>query len=352
MLESGQLDSPVENNVGIKPSRPRKTYIDVARGIAIISIILAHSDIATNVVFTYNVMVFFIISGLFMDDQGPVLKFVKRRFRALLVPYFITCAILIVSAMIKGGITGGDFLTPGKEWAAAALYGSGSNQSEPFPVTGIGPVWFLWASFFACCLVRLLLKTKPYIRIPVIFLAFLYGYLTSRSVFLPFSIQPGLCCALFVYVGYLIGKEKDHIIKLGKETRIICLIVMSVIWIAFMVNFKDFWVVICNFGNVPSDIFASICGTMVVLAISYFIDRYLKIISKFLSAVGKNSLLVLCVHTLEFNLFPNRVLPNIPFLDFRGQIIVMVILEIIIDIVIGLALSKIKVVRKAFGMKA
>ena len=339
MLESGQLDSPVENDVGIKPSRPRKTYIDVARGIAIISIILAHSNIATNVVFTYNIMVFLLISGFFMNDQGPVLKFIKRRFRALVVPYFITCAILIVSAMIKGGITGGDFLTPGKDWAMSALYASGSNQSEPVPVTGIGPIWFLWASFFACCLIRILLKTKPYIRIPVIFLAFLYGYLTSRSVWLPFSIQPGLCCALFVYAGYLIGKEKDLIIKLGKETRI-------------MLNFNGFWLVICNFGNGPLDIFASICGSMVVLAISYFIDRYLKIIAKFLSAVGKNSLLVLCIHTLEFNLFPNRTLINIPFLDVRGQILVMVILEIIIDIVIGLALSRIKVVRKAFGMKA
>lgn len=352
MLESGQLDSPVENNVGIKPSRPRKAFIDVARGIAIISIILGHSQIATNVVYTFDVLIFFIISGLFIDDQGSVLQFIKRRFRILIVPYFITCAILIVSAMIKGGITGGDFLTPGLEWVAAALYGSGAYQSVPYPINGIGPVWFLWASFFACCLIKLLLKTKPYIRIPVIILAFLFGYFTSRSVWLPFSIQAGLCCAQFVYIGFLISKEKDHIAKLGKETKIICLIVMAALWISFIVSFKDFWVVTCNFGNGPSDIFASICGCMVVLALSYFIDRYLKIISRFLSTVGKNSLLVLCVHTLEFNLFPSRVLINIPFLDLQGKILVMVILQIVIDIVIGLALSRIKVVRKAFGMKS
>lgn len=346
-----QLHPSVENDVGKKSSRSRKAFIDIARGIAMISIILGHLGVIPHIVYSFDVPIFFIISGFFIDEQGSLSQFIKRRFRTLIVPYLITSTIMILAVMIKEIATSGDPLTSGNYWLFAALYGSGANRYNPIPILGIGPIWFLLVSFFSCCLVKVLLKTKPYIRIPIIVLAFLCGYYTSKSIWLPFSIQASLCAALFVYIGYLIGQEKHLIQKMRKETKFVCFTIMACIWIAFIYSFTTFWFVSCDFGNGPIDIFSSVCGCLVVIVISYFIEHHMGIVSKFLSAVGKNSLLVLCVHTISFNLFPTRSLIHIPFLSAQACVIVMVIGEILMDIIIALVLSKIKIVRKAFGMK-
>ncbi len=107
---------------------------------------LANSSI-NRVVFTFHVMIFYLISGYFISEKKTLGAFIKTRFRKLIIPYWLSCAVIIAISTIYGILRKG---MPGafaamKEWILASLYGSGTNT--PFDITPIGAIWFLLASF-------------------------------------------------------------------------------------------------------------------------------------------------------------------------------------------------------------
>ena len=77
----------------------RNRTIDITRGIAIFSIIIGHLRIAliNRVVFTFHVPIFFILTGYFIR-QEPIGSFVKKKVKSILVPYAVTCIVIILLA--------------------------------------------------------------------------------------------------------------------------------------------------------------------------------------------------------------------------------------------------------------
>lgn len=335
------------------PKDNRIHFIDVARGIGIISIILGHADISciSRVVYTYSIPLFFLITGYFWDEKSSTLQFIKRKFRTLIIPYAITGLAIILTGILIG-IFKNDIKTPLAIWPYAVLYGSGSTWLEPFYIKGIGPVWFLLATFIGCVLLKLLQKSSLPFRIIAIASAFIFGCLTSRYLYFPFSIQSGLCSAMFIYLGYVFRREKHLFSQMGQEFKAVGLVTAVAIWVSFILRFKTFWIVNCDFGNGVADIFSSVCACICILAISFFVDRYMGVFAKFLSFIGKNSLFILCVHAIDMDLFQRGVfLPLLAMLSDNTKVIVLCLGELILDITLGLALSKIKAIRKVFGMK-
>ena len=82
----------------------RISYIDVAKGISMICIILGHLNChaINRVVFPFHVPVFFLITGYFTDRESGLRDFVKKKARTLLVPYFVTCLAIIVIGTLEG----------------------------------------------------------------------------------------------------------------------------------------------------------------------------------------------------------------------------------------------------------
>lgn len=78
--------------------RDRIQWIDVAKGICMISVVAGHLNVKSinHVVFSYHLTVFFILSG-FMLKNNLNSQTLGRKFRSLMVPYFVTC--LAVTAM-------------------------------------------------------------------------------------------------------------------------------------------------------------------------------------------------------------------------------------------------------------
>ena len=337
-------------------SGKRLRYIDIARGIAIISILLGHMSIysLSCFVFTYHVPVFFLVSGYFISEKKTNSQFIKHKLRTLIVPYWIICmAIIILSAIIEL-LTGGDCFKTAKEWFIAAVYGSGHTYETPFPIPGIGAIWFLWALFFAGITVKLLVKADYRIRILGIAAAFAAGYLTSHYLFwFPFSIQAGLCSAVYVYAGYLAHKYEDSYHRLSKEVKAVIFILAVLVFASFIMNFDAFWIVTCDFGRGFLNIAASLCACFVVFAVSRIIDLHLKVTSKFLAYIGKNSLFILFIHMLQISLFKWIEVFNymIPPVNDLVRIILIVLLSLTFDIGIVCMLSKISFIRKAFGAK-
>ncbi len=288
----------------------RISYLDIAKGISIICIILGHLGkfTITRVVFTFHVPIFFLISGYFIDDKLKIWDFTKKKAKRLLIPYYITCLVIILLGLyftFTIGTYKGRFLY----WLKASLYAAGSPHSKPFEINQIGAIWFLWALFWGSIFLRISLAMRKEIRIIFIGALFLVGYYTRNLFWLPLSIQPGACSVLFMYIGYLIKTYKDKIDKIPKPIKVIGSLVALIITILFIKNFKTFFLVECDIGRGVIDIIGCLCSCWIVILISQFIDRHTHILKNTFINIGEHSLILLCVHIVELNLLPWSIIP-------------------------------------------
>lgn len=290
-------------------SNNRLKYIDIARGIAIICIILGHLGVGeiNRVVFTFHVPIFFFITGYFTNDKLSIGEFIKNKARTLIVPYICACFAIILIGTIISAITQGPdaAIRTALEWIYASAYGAGDSYTEPFYIKGIGAIWFLLASFWGSVFLRISLNMKKGVRIAMILALFAVGYWSYQTWFwFPFSIQAGCTATLFMYIGYLVKQCKEVYSQLGAEVKAAILVGASLVWLDFIRNFQTFWLVHCDIGRGVIDIVGCICASYVVLCISRFIEKKMKILTDILSYFGRYSLIVLCIHIIELNLFP------------------------------------------------
>lgn len=282
--------------------KKREEYFDVAKGIAILTVIMGHvihDCTLKNWIFSFHMPIFFLISGYFFykkESKG----FIEAKARQLLIPYAITCIGIIISSVIVnlslnnvsaiGGST--------KEWIIASLYGSGGVHEVPFHIPQIGATWFLWALFISLVIMNSIVDSK-YSYLIVISLFFV-GQKSSELVWLPMSIQPALVCLLFVYLGYMCKKEKI----LQKDLPKGWVVAIAIIWAVSFIYGGHMYLVGCYFGNGILDIIGALCGSYIMILVSRVIVRKTKFISRILQFFGRSTLPILCFHLIEQNTFP------------------------------------------------
>lgn len=333
--------------------KSRVQFFDIARGIAMICIILGHLNNSqiNRVVFTFHVPIFFFITGYFMNTKRRIGDFVKNRFWALIVPYMVTCVVMIVIGTLEGLIQG-DAAAALWRWSYAAVYGAGDTWHEPFYIPGIGAIWFLWAAFWGSVGLRISLQFERHIRIGFIAALFAGGFFSRNIFWFPFSIQAGACAALFMYIGYIGQDVKDQVERFSAEAKTFGLFFAAVTWFFFMKDFQSFWLVHCDIGRGIVDIFGCTCACVVVIFISQIIEVRLENVGKFLAFFGRYSLLILCVHIVELNLFPwwaiARMLVRMGMPEMCQLWFVMVG-KLVADLGCTYIISKIPAIRRVFG---
>lgn len=336
----------------------RVQYIDIARGIAILCIILGHQGISeiNHVVFTFHVPIFFLIAGYFSNNKLSLVDFIRNKSRSLLVPYLCTCILTIVFALILDFIQGGDVIYTLKEWILAALYGAGDTYYEPFYIKQIGALWFLWAMFWGSIFMRISLEMSTIIRPLFILGLFVLGYWTSHYMFwFPLSIQAGCCATLFIYIGYLAKKSENIYYQLPHEVKTISVIMSIILFLDFVFNFKSFWLVHCDIGRGVIDIAGSICACYLLLLLSQKIEKRCKRLTSILAYLGKYSLIVLCVHILELNVFPwgiikGHFMSGLGVEELQARYI-LTFVKVLCIVCVAFVCSKIKFIKKMFGLE-
>ena len=281
----------------LAPTKNRLQYFDIAKGIALIAVVLGHIGIRSinSVVYTFHLPVFFIVTGYFINKKRSILDFIKNKARYLLLPYALICIIYFFFAKISG------IDLSVKQWLVSALYAAGDSYTEPFTVQAIGVPWFLWAAFWASCFLRLSLEFKPQLRILFVGLLFAFGYYTPKYLFwFPLSIQAGACALFYMYIGWLVRSSNisTSLIRTTEYGKVVVIIAFFV-WLCFMKNFTAFWMVHSNLGNGFMDIFGSLCGSLIIILLSMVLSKKTYFISKLLSFIGENGILWMTVHKVE-----------------------------------------------------
>jgi polysaccharide biosynthesis protein PslL len=301
----------------------RIEYIDIARGIGILLVVLGHNDFgyispfAYQVIYSFHMPLFFFLSGYFINTSIGFGDFAIKRFNALLKPYFFTI-FLIYFVSISFGKMG--FQTAlGR--IIKSLYGAGYYLDWV-------QLWFLphlfvvsLYAFFLLVLMRglnnrvarwgILLAT---LGIATFFLRSFYpfpisGFGKDYTLFgLPFSLDLVLLSGFFFILGSEIkqvttdGLFENYFLLIGTGVGLVLLNIFfsakidlnTRVYESFLINTLE-----------------AITGIFFILALSRQIELHTPKLAAFFKYFGGISLFLLIFH--------------VPIQDFWGQKILNVI---------------------------
>ena len=287
-------------------SNEREKWIDNAKGISILLVIIGHVSGGLSGIWKFDFVygihltMFFILSGFTIKRKKITLELLNKKFEHLMIPYFLTCIAVLITDVINNYLISDTSIETISKIIGADLtrsfFGSGAitNFGDVELGTRIGAIWFLPAIFFATFFFQLILnyyENRDDISGILSALIAAFGYISARFMWLPFSVQSGMMATFFIWIGYEIKKKK---------------IIFQLKWyhyiIAQLILLLGINTGYCNIGFVVAYINDWIISTLVGISgciLIYLIS--IKYKGKILEYVGRKSLLVLCVHlyTLE-----------------------------------------------------
>lgn len=350
-----------------KPGETRLGFMDVAKLVAVLAVVTGHTALRfegqflaerlTAVCFSFHLPLFFMVSGYFMHVDRPFRW--KHNLRALMVPYGVTAAAVVVGTTITAFVLKdqGSSKEVLFSWANAAVFAAGDVVTNPLwpQQLRIGAIWFLPALLWARLVVWAAYKTKhPW---AMVLLAFMLGFFSARLVFLPLSVQAGLCAALFVYFGQVFRNQG----VLGKGgLSFFEWAVVAILWLCAIFGFEGFSMATSDYGahfvDVLRNIAGGIGGSLCVVKLCELAERSSfgsTRIWKGLSKLGRFSLLIMCVHLFEDDVlrWGQIVSATGVFLPSSLGWFVVLIVRVLVDVSVAAALSRIPFVAVLFNLR-
>lgn len=195
----------------------RLQWADAARGIAIMLVILGHTcppPYTAAFIYAFHMPLFFLLSGLFMQEDMSWRSWWQKRVRTLLVPFVIFNIVLLVSDLCIVAISPNGHAPIG---IPSRLMGTLTGwRSAAWPLFQDTPIhawssslWFLPALFMAQALLLLIYKLtlgKTYkqsstiIVIIISFAGIIYADLVGLP--LPMSLDAALVASVFLLIGH------------------------------------------------------------------------------------------------------------------------------------------------------
>ena len=136
----------------------RIASFDIAKTIALFGVLLGHTlflGVPQSIVdffYSFDMPLFFIVSGYFCKRESLSRSFVFKNARGLLIPYIFTSIVIIICMTCRAFFVSDDPAKTAIGWTVAALYGSGDYlPGMPTGVIAIGAIWYLLALFRVSC---------------------------------------------------------------------------------------------------------------------------------------------------------------------------------------------------------
>ena len=187
--------------------RKRIEYIDTAKAIAIILVIIGHCywlgsiPKLGNLIYTFHMSLFFIVSGFFLKDL-PVRDVIVKYSKAYLWPYLMIGVFILLIGMVKCMVLHEPWYGLIPLNVTKILWGSNCESDIRWGnIPHIGPSWFLFALFWGCILYSVLMKVKDHVaQVCLLLIVVSFSLCSSKVVKMPLSVQGGgNCCNLSIY---------------------------------------------------------------------------------------------------------------------------------------------------------
>jgi fucose 4-O-acetylase-like acetyltransferase len=282
-------------------SKPRIEFIDLAKGVCIILVVLLHLVPVLNDKLEFlsylRMPLYFCLSGLFFKDYGSLKNFTVRKVNKILIPfiawYLISYMIFYLGRMVSNS-----------DHEAVYSITDVFLRNEIFNI----PLWFLlclfWSNLLFAC-INIFLK-KWYQQFGAIAVMAGVGYMMgSNHIANPLYIGSALTCMPFFYLGYVLKRSSILYSNANKKVERIVLGISLIGAMLFAIipdSFQhfEFYTNSMIEGNIVA---VYISGVMYVVAILLLC----KLIGKlpYISWLGRYSIVVLVTHLLV-NTFVNR----------------------------------------------
>lgn len=308
----------------------RIEFIDLAKGIAILLVIIGHCywvkefPIVKKVIYSFHMPLFFIISGFF-SKKLPLIESIVKHSKAYLLPLVVTSLIALALIVVGDIFRCESVLNSINSWIKIMFTMRGNQDALVVPM--ITPLWFLMALFYGSTIYSQLLRIDKSSQcfFSVCGLC-LVSALNASSIHLPLMIEEGVLSVLFLWIGRCLRDlefiQLRPISKLGYLSLLL-------IWVV-SIHYGPFHFKTISFGHLYITLFGAIAGSMIILKLCYCIKG--KIRGGWL---GRNTLNVLCGHVISFNVlkavgfrWEDIILPN--FAMIFVETIVMILMAIVI----------------------
>lgn len=305
----------------------RENWIDAAKGIAILIVVLNHSGFhIPGVNFwggIFYVPIFFLLSGYtYHPTEENFKSFAKKKAHRLLNPYFVTNLILFLIFFMKTLIFDSDGsvffvcrsgfgILYGRSYLFKAAYHGVMELEEPLMNNLNSPTWFLPALFLVLvCADGIYRKTKGKPKkicliLGLWLLLMLPQYYLGFFLF-PWSLDLLPILLIFFFIGYYLSKkkllEKLEDSAKGKKWGLIggCLIIAvlsALINGSYNLSINDMGksVVLC--------IVSAMSLSCLLLLFLRWLEKKLPAIVKIGGRLGRHTLTVLCWHYFVMQMF-------------------------------------------------
>lgn len=266
--------------------RERLRYLDAARGLAILLVVLGHiwetEQPLPVLIYSFHIPLFFLISGILFAYAERERRSVKQLFisglRGLIVPYVFFEALFILIFGVRSHF---DFSSQGGPVYSGLLL-------SPLNV----PLWFLPTLFLTELFLFLLLKLirNRYCVAAVCLLLYLIPFLPGAGRFLPDALLRCLVSLGFLAVGYF-GSE---LIREKDPPLLLLLSAAAVSGILALVNGKT-GIYKLTFHNPALFTVCALAGSCCVI---FLLKKLPPGLSFPLELAGRNSLVILGLHII------------------------------------------------------
>ena len=244
---------------------------------------------------------FFIMSG-YGFRKKPMGRCFKERARYLLKPYLFVTLLVTIFAVLQSIVNENSIKETLWQYTVPFLLGlcPGEVQMGNHYLGSIGPLWFLVVLFFGWIILNLIFQLKSEgCRALCLLVCMLLCTKLPFMSFIPYCLVQSCCGAMYFYIGYVIKKYGLLTGKLSKQNLTMLLMIACPIMLIGNVEVsQNVW----TMGSL--DFVASAIIGVLFLKLFCSFNRFQGFFSNILRVLGKNSLYILCIHTIEYLVFP------------------------------------------------
>lgn len=287
----------------------RIEWIDIAKGFSILLVIIGHGigGMLRGIIFSFHMPLFFILSSAtfkLSSNGDEFLKKSEKSFKHLLVPAFGIYIAYTVISLVKDFSLLTDYSIYELRLYFSNIinvfvFGSGTKVSVGEAVVDrIGIPWFFFVLFFGRTLfdyLHLRLKEKAfYIAIVICSVA---GVCVGMVQKLPFSFDIALAIQPFLLFGLRLRNNNTE------EKALKTLLISFAVWIIlFFITYKIsgsyLELALRRYTLYPICFICAASGTVFVSSFSQIFSK-VKALSAPIKYLGKNSIVLLCVHCFD-----------------------------------------------------
>lgn len=328
-LENQSLTNCENNNYLLYKMNKNLDWIDVAKGLGIISVVAGHiySIEICKFIYLYHMPLFFFISGFLFKPYNNQKSFFIKKAKSLLIPYFvflITEIVLFTDFYHNGSLQILDILTK-------IIFGGKKLNGI------IGVFWFVTCLFLTQQIMNILI-VKLGIKITSILMFFflILSYINSyffKEISLPWNANVVLAASPIFFAGYL-----NKIYPLKIKNLYLFISGIAILTFSYLYQYNSYDMKITVYGYPFVTIISSLTIILIIKDLSKKISRIhlLKII---FSDLGKSSLIIMFTHKPFIYVFREYLTTNQSYILF---------LSLIFSYFIYLILTKTKLTKALF----